>query len=175
MRFPKRIKHRGRVFATIYNKSEAYPMCRVVYSIHGKRRMKAFDRFGGKDGANEYAEGIAKDLAKGSQASALASSQATDALEAFELLERFRKSSGVLLSLVSAVSQFVDASSKLSSHSIGEAIDGFLRNTARVKRKALSEALDEFRAADEPRTRAKDGGRAQLSAEYFRVRGILLN
>ena len=46
MRFPKRVKHRGRVFATIYDKSKAYPMYRVAWLADGERKMQAFEHFG---------------------------------------------------------------------------------------------------------------------------------
>jgi integrase len=175
MKFPKRIKHRGRAYATIYNKTASYPMYRVVWSVHGKRRMKAFPRFGGKEGALTYAESLAKEIASGSQAPALSSTQAADALAAFQVLERFRQSSGKGLSLLGAISEYVDASAKLNSHSVREAVDGFLCNTASVKRKAIAEALAEFTAADAPRTRSRQGERSQLSPEYFRIRAIYLN
>ena len=53
MKFPKRVKHRGRVLAVIYGKFESYPLYRVSWSVNGKRKMKAFDSFGGGAGANQ--------------------------------------------------------------------------------------------------------------------------
>ena len=44
VRFQKRIKHRGRVLATIYGKSKSYPAYRVAWTVAGKRLMKAFNR-----------------------------------------------------------------------------------------------------------------------------------
>src|SRR5437879_8396647 len=35
VRFPKRIKHRGRVLATIYGKSKSYPLYRVSWTASG--------------------------------------------------------------------------------------------------------------------------------------------
>jgi integrase len=174
MRFPKRVKHRGRVFATIYDKSKAYPMYRVAWIADGKRKMQAFEHFGGEHGANQFAEAKARELSKGLASAALTGTQSSDALAAFKVLERFNQSTGKKFSLHEILSEFVDAAAKLNSHSIREAVDGFLRNTASVKRKGIAEALLEFSAADEPRTKSKDGGRAQLSSEYFRIRGILL-
>lgn len=87
MKFPRRIKYRGRAVAVIYGKTKSYPLYRVAWQVNGKRRIKAFDRFGGADGANQYAETVMKDLAKGSQATALTSVQGTDAIAALERLE----------------------------------------------------------------------------------------
>ena len=42
VKFPKRIKYRGRVLATIYAKSKNYPCYRVVWTVAGKRLMKGF-------------------------------------------------------------------------------------------------------------------------------------
>src|SRR5437773_4242504 len=46
VKFPKRIKHRGRVFATIYGRSKSYPSYRVAWAVTGRRMMKAFLRYG---------------------------------------------------------------------------------------------------------------------------------
>ena len=43
MRFPKRIKHRGRVLATIYGKSKSYPAYRVAWTVAGKRLALYFN------------------------------------------------------------------------------------------------------------------------------------
>jgi len=166
VKFPKRIKFRGRVFTTIYAKTKAYPAYRVAWSIHGKRQMKAFDRFGGKDGAQKFAEKTAKDLATGSQVAALTSAQAADALAALERLQAFYQSTGKRSSLVSAVCEFAESSALLRGHTLREAVTGFLRNTASVKRKDIAEAVEEFIQLEEPRPKAKDGQRAQLSAKY---------
>jgi hypothetical protein len=44
VKFPKRIKHRGKVLATIYGKSKSYALYRVAWTVAGKRVMKAFAR-----------------------------------------------------------------------------------------------------------------------------------
>lgn len=139
MKFPKRVKHRGRVLAMIYGKSESYSLYRVAWSVNGKRRMKAFERFGGDDGANQYAEKLVKDLARGSQTTALTSAQAIDALAAIERLQSFYQVTGRRISLLAAVSEYADAACKLNGHSLGEALDGYLRTVATVKRKLICE------------------------------------
>ena len=46
VKFPKRIKHRGRTLVTIYAKSENCPLYRLAWTVAGKRMMKAFPRYG---------------------------------------------------------------------------------------------------------------------------------
>jgi integrase len=174
MRFPKRIKHRGRVYATIYAKSEAYPMYRVVWSVAGKRRVKAFSRSTGKDSAQEYAEALSKELSKGSQSTLLTSAQATDALAALEVLQGLQQATGRKASLLAVASEFADASVKLNGHSIREAVESFLRNNSGVKRRGISQAVEDFIAEEEPRTSSNAGERPQLSAKYAYNRAIML-
>ncbi len=58
---------------------------------------------------------------------------------------------------------------------MGEAVEGYLQNVASVKRKDILEAVEEFlKQADAPRTKASNGERAQLSAEYAYNRQIQL-
>jgi hypothetical protein len=45
MRFPKRIRHRGQVLATIYAKSKSYPAYRLAWRVAGKRRMERFQTY----------------------------------------------------------------------------------------------------------------------------------
>ena len=45
MKFPKHIKHRGRVLTTIYE-PKRYPLYRVAWNAAGKRMMKSFPRYG---------------------------------------------------------------------------------------------------------------------------------
>src|ERR1035438_8093571 len=84
VKFPKRIKHRGRVLATIYGKSKGRDSYRVAWQVAGQRRMASFPSY---SLAKRHADGLVKDLAKGSQVTALHPSQARDALAALEHLE----------------------------------------------------------------------------------------
>jgi integrase len=174
VKYPKQIKHRGKVLAVIYGKSKSYPLYRVAWSVQGKRRMKAFERFGGEEGANQFAEKLVKDLAKGSLTTALNSAQAADALAALERLEAFRQSSGKRFSLLSAVSEFVEASSKLNGHTLRGAVEEFLRTSISLTRKDIAQAVEEFILAEEPRTKSKNGERAQISAKYAYTRALRL-
>ena len=165
MKFPNRVKHRGRALAVIYGKSKSYPLYRVSWSVNGKRRMKAFDRFGGDDGANQYAETLVKNLAKGSQTTALTSVQAIDALAAIERLQSFYQATGKRISLLAAVSEYEDAAAKLNGHTLGEALHGHLRTVVTVKRKLIYDAAEMFKGREE-KTKSKDGKRPQLSLGY---------
>lgn len=97
--------------------------------------------------AKSHADGLVKDLAKGSQVTALHPAQARDTLAALERLENFRQSTGRRYSILAAVSEFVETLEKLQGRSLGEAVEEFLDG-----RKHKAEA--------------KDGKRAQLSASY---------
>ncbi len=171
MKYPKRIRHRGRVLATIYGKSRNYPRYRLAYYVAGRRRQRTFSTY---SEAKAEADRLAKDLAKGSQATALTPGQASDALVALERLEAFRQSTGRRVSLLSAVSEFAEASAKLHGRTLSEAVDGYLLTVAAVKRKDIKEAVEEFIASDQPRTMANEGERAQLSAKYAYNRQLQL-
>jgi hypothetical protein len=67
VKYPKRIKYRGKVLATIY-KPKSYPLYRVAWQVAGQRRMASFPSY---SLAKRHADGLVKDLAKGSQVTAL--------------------------------------------------------------------------------------------------------
>jgi len=103
------------------------------------------------------------------------SRQASDALAALEVIQRFYEVTGNKVSLLSVASEFVDASAKLNNHSIREAVDSFLRHNLGVQRKDIALAVEEFIAAEEPRTKAKkEGERPELSEKYAYNRAIIL-
>jgi hypothetical protein len=85
--------------------------------------------------AKGHADELVKDLAKGSQVTALQPAQARDALAAMERLETLRQSSGRRFSLLAAVSDFAEAVEKLRGRAIGEAVDGYLRTVVSIQRK----------------------------------------
>src|SRR5437773_11716115 len=108
---------------------------------------------------------MVKDLVKGSQVTALTAGQARDALAALERLQTFYQGTGRRVSLLAGISEYCEAASKLHGRTLGEAVEGYLRTVASVKRKDIKEAVEEFIAVDEPRTMAVEGKRAQLSAK----------
>ena len=163
MTFPHTIE-RGRFSATIYGKTDGYSFYRLAYHVAGKRVVRSFKAFGA---AKAAAKATLRALAKGSQAAGLSSKQAADALAAFERLEGFHKSSGKHVSLNSAVADYVEAAGRLPKGvSLSDALTGYLTNVATVTRKDLGEAVAEFIAAREAKTKAPEGQRAQLSTGY---------
>jgi integrase len=166
LKFPKRIKHRGKELATIYGRSKSYPQYRVAWSVAGQRRMKAFAHYGGKDGALAFAETLVVDLAKGSQVSALTPAQARDALGALQQIQAFYQRTGRTVSLLVAASEYCAATEALGGQSLAQCVDVYRRNLAVVKRKDLAEAVAEFTQGREKKTIALEGKRPQLSAHY---------
>ena len=171
MRFPKRIRHRGQVLATIYAKTKAFPAYRLAWRVTGKRRMERFQTY---SEAKRRADALVKELAQGSQTTALTAGQAADAMTALELLRGFYRDTGSNISLKRAVSDYVEAARRLNGHTLAEAVEGYMANIVSVKRKDLAEAVEEFIQTDEPRTKASNGQRAQLSSEYTRIRALRL-
>jgi integrase len=124
--------------------------------------------------AKRHAEAVAKDLAKGSQVTALQPAQARDALAALELLRTYHQETGRNVSLFRAVTEYVEVSRKGHGRALADMVEGYLSTVATVTRKDVLEAVEEFIKADEPRTKATEGQRAQLSSEYARIRGLRL-
>jgi integrase len=124
--------------------------------------------------AKRHADGLVKDLSKGSQVTALHPAQARDALAALERLADFYRATGRRVSLLAGISEFVEVSVKLNGRNLSEAVEGYLRNVATLKRKDIGEAVTEFLESDAPRTKAVNGQRAQLAADYATHRKLQL-
>ena len=170
MRFPVTIRHRTSK-AKIYAPAGKFAYYRVAYSTAGKRKMQTFAAY---SDAKAAAERIVRELANGSQAAALTATQSRDALAAIERLQGFYQASGRRVSLLAAVSDFVEAAGKLNGRTLADAVTGYLRTVVNVKRKDIGEAVAEFLKSEEPRTKAAAGQRAQLSAKYAYTRAIRL-
>jgi len=170
LRFPITVKHR-KAEARICGKTKAYPFYRVCAYVAGKRKMSHFATY---SEAKAKADKLVREIADGSQVAALNAHQSHDALAALERLESFRQSSGKRVSLLGAVSEFVEAAGKLNGRSLGDAVDGYLNTVASVKRKDIAEAVEDFVAGRQPKTRSLDGKRAQLSAGYAYQVGLWL-
>ena len=160
VRFPVIIRHRSSK-AKIYRPAGKFNYYRVAYTDEGKRKMKTFAAY---SEAKAEAERIVRKVAKGEIL--LDASQSSDARAAFQKLEAFRQSTGRSVSLLAAVSVFVESSTKLGGRSVDEAVEGFLRSVVSVKRKDIAEGVEEFIASRQHKTEAKDGKRAQLSEGY---------
>src|ERR1039457_37384 len=107
VKYPKRIKHRGRLLATIYGKSKGRDSYRVAWRVAGQRRMASFVSYAL---AKRHADALVRDLASGSQVTALNPAQARDALAALERLADFYRATGRRVSLLAGISEFVESS-----------------------------------------------------------------
>jgi hypothetical protein len=118
------------------------------------------------------------ELHRGSQAAVLSPGQATSTLAALQRLQRHYEVTGRRVSILSGIEQYCDAAEALyartSSASLGEAVAGYLSGAATVKRKDVAQAVEDFLAGEEPRTKSSDGQRPQVSPKYHYNRAIML-
>ena len=163
VKFPKRIKYRGRELATIYRPSKSYPNYRVSWTAGGRRLMKGFHRYGD---AKSHADQLVKDLAKGSPAANLTAGQAADALIALARLDRYFQATGKRISLADGIDSFCTAATRLRDRPLAEAVEGFMSTVASVKRMDLGQAVEQWIESRKPKTQARDGKRPQLSPGY---------
>jgi integrase len=124
--------------------------------------------------AKAHADTVTKDLAKGSQVTALTPAQAGDALSALQCLEAYRQRTGRTVSLLQSVSEYVSGASKLNGRNLGEALDAYLTTVAKVQRKDLKAAVEEFILSEKPRTVAEGGRRAALCQKYAENKSLIL-
>jgi len=117
--------------------------------------------------AKRHADGLVKDLAKGSQVTALNPAQARDALAALERLADFHRVTDRRVSLLAAVSEFAEASAKLHGRNLGEVVTGYLNTVATIKRMDLAAAVKEFVDGREIETKSVNGKRPEMSKSYF--------
>ena len=68
VKFPKRIRRRGKVLAILYGTCKGRDSYRVAWQVAGRRRMASFASYAL---AKLHADNLVKDLAKGSQVTAL--------------------------------------------------------------------------------------------------------
>jgi integrase len=117
--------------------------------------------------AKSAGDKVVVDLAKGSQAAVLSPGQANAALVSLQRLQQFFVDTGHRVSLPEAVSQYCETATKVGRRTLGELADSYLNSGAVVKRKDVAEAVKEFLAGEEPRTKASEGQRPDLSPKYF--------
>ncbi len=161
MRFPKIIRHR-KAEVTIYGKTKNYPFYRIAYRADGKRQMKNFAKY---SEALDEAEEKAKKLAEAHPIVALSAAQARDAITALQMLDAFRPE-GHRITLSTAILEFIEASKKLGSRKIREAVEKFMQTEAVVKPISVSKAVEDFIEVRKHLSEAKEGKRAQLSPTY---------
>jgi len=180
VKYPKLLKRRGVVLARIYRPCKGYPLYRLGWTVGGKRQLKGFPSY---SAALTHGKELIKDLAKGSQAMLLTPGQAVDAMAALERLQTFYVATGRRVSLLGAVSQFCESAAKLNGHTLDQAVVSFLRTEAIVKRNGLTEAVDEFIAAEAEQARGANGradykltvsGRDLQVSKYAYNRAIML-
>jgi integrase len=171
VKFPVEIEFKGQR-AKIYRPAKGFAFYRISFRMAGKRRMQTFGTYGE---AKEAAEKKVRELHNGQLSGGLTAKQSQDAIVAFEQLQDFYHTSGRHVSLVTAVGAFVDSSRKLGKHALGEAVDGFLKTVATVKRIDIKEAVSEFLLLHAPKTDAAKHERAKLSAKYAYNRQLQLN
>ena len=170
MKFPVKVfaRKNSPIFSTIYGRTPARPTYRVAWRVDGRRLMQSFARFKGSDGALEFAQKKARQLASGSKLAALTPKQASDALIAVDTLKSFKRATGQEIELVEAVRGYVDAVKKLKggNHSLSEAMDRFNKTVAPIRQVQLDEAAQDFLAGKDERAKSTDGKRAKLSSSY---------
>jgi len=152
------------VLATIYGKCEGRDSYRVAWQVAGQRHMASFRTY---SKAKRHADELVKDLAKGSQVTALNPAQARDALAALERLTDFYRTTDRRVSLLAAVSEFAEASAKLQGRNLSEVVTGYLNTVAMVKRVDLAAAVKEFVDGRETETKSVNGKRPEMSKSYF--------
>ena len=162
VKFPVTIRYRASK-AKIYRPAGKFRYYRVAYSAAGKRQMRTFAAY---SDAKAAAERIVREVSSGSQAATLSAAQSRDAIAAFERLQGFFQATGRRVSLLGAVSEFAEACGKIGGRALGEAVDGYLRTVVSVKRKGVSEAVEEFIGSRKHRSESNNGKRAKLSASY---------
>ncbi len=170
MKFPVTIEHR-KIEAKIYGKTEGYPFYRVSAYVGGKRRVSSFASY---TEAKTAAEKLVRDIASGSQAVALSNTQSREALDALQRLQSLYAETGIRVGLSEAVSRFAEAATKLKSPNLTDAIDGFIKTLATVKRVGLKEAVEQFMQGREHLTVSQNGKRPQISKPYNYTVGLWL-
>lgn len=169
MKFPIKVfaRRNSPIFTTIYGQTKARRGYRVAWRADGERKMQSFAKFKGEDGALCFAQKTARSLARGSRTVALSSKEANDALLAREILDSFRRETGRRVSLLEAVQGYRDAIRQLGKeHSLTETVEFFKKNAALITAVKVEEAAQRFLAEKDERTKAPDGKRAKLSANY---------
>jgi integrase len=143
--------------------------------VDGKA-VSRFKDFVNYSAAKSEADTVVADLVKGRQNAAISPGQASDALAAFERLQRFHRDTGRRVSLLAAVSEWCESATKLpGGHSVGEAVDRFLTTVAVVKRKPLAEAVAEFIEGRKHLGQSKNGERSKRSPVYLYNTAMWLN
>ena len=155
VKFPVEIEFKDQR-AKIYRPAKSFAFYRISFRTAGKRRMLTFGTYGE---AKKAAEEKVRELHNGQQSAGLTAKQSQDAIVALQRLVELTHATGRKVSLLSAVSEFAEASSLLKGRSLIETAQTFLQSIASVKRKDISEAVEEFIIGREAKTKAATGQR----------------
>jgi integrase len=161
VKFPLRVRFR-RAEAVIYGKTEAYAFYRVAYHAAGRRLVRSFRRYGD---AKAFAEQTVRELAAGHPVAALSPSEVADALAIRQALAEFQRETGVSVSAVRAVAEYLDARRRLGDAPLSEAVATYQR-VATVRRRRLADAVAEFCAARRTKSQTMVGSRPGLARQY---------
>ncbi len=162
VKFPVTIRHR-QAKATIYGRTEGYPFYRVACRVAGKRVLRSFAAYGD---ARRTAEKLVRQISSGDQSVALTPKESTDALAIRDALAAHRRDTGRTVTALQAVTHFLHASKLLGERPLSDAVEGYLRTVAVVKRKDVAAAVAEFVASRALKAKGKDGKRSALNAMY---------
>jgi integrase len=174
VKFPKRLRHRGKgkVLATIYKRADCY---RVYWRARvDGNPVSRFKDFGTYAESKREGDKVVAGLAKGSLASTLSPSQASDAVAALQRLQRHYQDTGKHVSLLTGISEYCDSTAKLKGRGLSEAVDGYLSTVATVKRVDIGKAVEEFISHRKQKTVAREGKRPALSPEYHYIVSLCL-
>jgi integrase len=135
--------------------------------VDGKPKSR-FKDFALYTPAKREGDKLVSDLAKGSQASVLSPGQASNALLAFQRLQRFQVDTGRKVTLLEAVSVFCEAAAKLpNGFTLADVMQRFLSTEAIVKRKLLKDAVSDFIEGRRHLGESKNGERSKRSPVYL--------
>ncbi len=163
VKFPKTIRHR-KAEVTIYGRRKSYPFYRLAWRVNGKRYMKSFTTYGE---VKAEADQKVREIATGNQSIALSSKEASDALAIRDALGAFKRSTGFGITAIQAVTGYLDSVKLLpAGYNLADAVRGYLRTVAVVRRKPLAEAVAEFCDARKAKSVALPGKRPALNPVY---------
>jgi integrase len=161
VKFPLRIRFR-RAEAVIYGKTDAYAFYRVAYHAAGRRVVRSFRRYGD---AKAFAEQTVRELAAGHNVAALSPGEVADALAIRQALAEFQRETGVSVSAVRAVAEYLDARRRLGDAPLSEAVAAYQR-AATVRRRRLADAVAEFCESRRIKAQTMVGSRPGLARQY---------
>lgn len=147
MKFPIKVQHR-RQEAVIYGRTPACQRYRVAWYSGGKRHIQKYRTY---TDARQAAERVVRQLAEGNPVLSLTPGEASDAITAREVPERFRRETGREISLAGAMAELLEATTHLPEGvSLTEAVKRYASTLSVLRRKEITDAVELFRTARVP-------------------------